>query len=371
LRPEALIEFGLFPDAKKANQFIDNIGDIGTLDDDRIRQYKIMLDAMVKYKFYQDMNALADGMGMEQPYPDLTMKEVLAETADLYKLHDGASASGDASGPFGLRRAINRGNPNVPGEGVVPRVISKTPLPASDESPDDFVRYLARGETDFSPGVDPMLDDALARNKIIDDLDRGLDTRRVITEGRAGSPESATGRRVETETTRAMFQRARASNKTARLNNVLRGNVGQGVAGGALGLAGLAAAGQLTEDNAKTALAFEALGAVSPALSAAASLGFTGMNKGDMLRTLVNIIGGFGGAAIGSVAGTALLPVAGSFAGGMAGSVAGSTVADTLYSNLVGNGGGVEYIPENIASGSQKAVPDSQDPFSVYKKLGG
>jgi hypothetical protein len=371
LRPEALIEFGLFPDAKKANQFIDNIGDIGTLDDDRIRQYKIMLDAMVKYKFYQDMNALADGMGMEQPYPDLTMKEVLAETADLYKLHDGASASGDASGPFGLRRAINRGNPNVPGEGVVPRVISKTPLPASDESPDDFVRYLARGETDFSPGVDPMLDDALARNKIIDDLDRGLDTRRVITEGRAGSPESATGRRVETETTRAMFQRARASNKTARLNNVLRGNVGQGVAGGALGLAGLAAAGQLTEDNAKTALAFEALGAVNPALSAAASLGFTGMNKGDMLRTLVNIIGGFGGAAIGSVAGTALLPVAGSFAGGMAGSVAGSTVADTLYSNLVGNGGGVEYIPENIASGPQKAVPDSQDPFSVYKKLGG
>lgn len=371
LRPEALIEFGLFPDAKKANQFIDNIGEIGSLDDDRIRQYKVMLDSMVKYKFYQDMNSLADRLGMEQPYPDLTMKTVLAETADLYKLHDGVSSSGEASGPFGLRRAINRGNPNVPGEGVVPRVISKTPLPEAAESPDDFVRYLARGEQDFTPGMDPMLDDALKRNDIIDDPDRGLDTRRVITEGRAGSPESATGRRVETETTRAMFQRARASNKAARLNNVLRGNVGQGVAGGALGLAGLAAAGQLTEDNAKTALAFEALGAVSPALSAAASLGFTGMNKGDMLRTLVNIIGGFGGAAVGSIAGTAALPVAGSFAGGMAGSVAGSTIADTLYSNLVGNSGGVEYIPENIASGPQQAVPDSQDPFSVYKKLGG
>lgn len=216
-----------------------------------------------------------------------------------------------------------------------------------------------------------MLDDALNTNRIIDDPERGLNARRIITEGRAGAPESATGRRVETPVTRAMFRRAMATNASARLGSILRTNAGQGAAGAAIGLAGLGLAGQLNEENAKTALAFEALGAASPAASAVASLGFTAMNKGDMLRALVNIIGGFGGAAVGSIAGTATLPVAGSFAGGMAGSIAGSAIADGLYSNLVGNSGGVEYVPNNVATVNQQAVPEEKDPFSVYKKLGG
>jgi hypothetical protein len=368
VRPEALIEFGLFPDSKQANKWIENVGE--SYDQDRIRQYKIMLDAMVKFKFQQDMNALADRLGIDQPYQGATMESVLAETKVLYKDNNGISSAGETSGPFGIRRAIFMGNQNIPGEGVVPRVISRKPLPAAAE--DDWVRYLSYGEPDYRPGADPMLDDALNKNAIIDDPERGLNTRRLITTGRAGSPESGDGRRVETETTRAMFRRARASNAGGRLASVLNTRKGGFAAGSALSLGMMAAqGGKVDEEAAKTAIAFEALGAVNPAAAAVASLGFTGMNKGDMLRTLVNIIGGFGGAAVGSIAGTAVLPVGGSFAGGMAGSVAGSAIADGLYSNLVGNSGGVEYVPNNVATVSEPAVSEEKDPFSVYKKLGG
>jgi hypothetical protein len=366
VRPEALIEFGLFGgDPGKAKEWVDKAEVSTRLSDKRIRQYKIMLDAMAKFKFYQEMNSLAVRLGIEEPFAGATLETVFREVSVLHDDSNGIDINGDTSGPFGMRRAIRLKNPNIPGEGVVPRVISSEPIPEAQQI-EDWVRYLSTGDRDYMPGVDPMLDAALDSNSVRDEL-----ARKIITEGRGGAPESATGRRVETETTRAMFRRARASMKAGKLGSILRSNAGQGAAGGALSLALLAGANQLNEENAKTALAFEALGAVSPTASAIASLGFTGMNKGDMLRTLINIIGGFGGAAVGSIAGTAALPVAGSFAGGMAGSLAGSTLADNIYSQIVGNDGGQQYVPNNMATASQQAAPPEKDPFSVYKVLGG
>jgi outer membrane lipoprotein SlyB len=93
------------------------------------------------------------------------------------------------------------------------------------------------------------------------------------------------------------------------------------------------------------------------------------MNKGDMLRTLVNILGGFAGGTLGAVAGTATLPVAGSFAGATAGSVAGSAVADTLYSAI--SGGQINNrIPNNVATAGDQALPDDRDPFKIYQNGG-
>jgi hypothetical protein len=365
IRPEALIEFGLFGgDPAKAKEWVERAENrSGVMTDNQIRQYRIMLDTRTKYNFYQEMNALAVRLGIEAPFPEITMASVFDEVSKIYDDGGGMTITGETSGPFGMRKAINQRNPHVPGDGVVPRVISERPVPKAEE---DWVRYLATGDTEYAPGVDPMLDAALETNSIRDEL-----TKKIIKEGRGGAPESATGRRVETETTRAMFRRARALKRAGKLNSILRSNAGQGAAGGALSLALLAGANQLNEENAKTALAFEALGAVSPGAAAVASLGFTGMNKGDMLRTLINIIGGFGGAAVGTVAGTATLPVAGSFVGGMAGSVAGSAIADNIYSQLVGTEGGRQYVPDNMATVTQPAMPEEKDPFSVFKGLGG
>jgi hypothetical protein len=127
--------------------------------------------------------------------------------------------------------------------------------------------------------------------------------------------------------------------------------------------------GNLSEDDIKTAAAFEVLGAINPVASSAAALGFTAMNKGDMLRTLINIIGGFGGGAVGAVAGTAALPVAGSFTGAMAGSVAGSAIADSLYSAVSGNQMN-NMVPNNVATANEQAELDDKDPFSIYRNGG-
>jgi len=108
--------------------------------------------------------------------------------------------------------------------------------------------------------------------------------------------------------------------------------------------------GAKTEDQvASVALpsaAIETLGAISPTAAAAAGLGWTAVNRGDMLRALVNLVGSVGGGVIGATAGAFGGPV-GSFAGGFAGSTLGATVTDSIYSAITGNEG---YVPPNVAT---------------------
>jgi hypothetical protein len=335
----------------------------------RIKKYKMILDAMVKFKFYQDINQMAIDSGIESPFKDVTLERVWQEVVGIAKDAKGVTTTGETSGPFGIRIAMNTKNKNLPSDSIVPRIINEEVIGPGSTVEERIAYALSKAGDTPRPGEDPMLDAAL-RDRTI----RSEDAAKELTTRRQGGP-GGTGRRVETESTKALARTAEAMIKSGRINDLLNSKAG-GFVGGSLLTLGMAGITQGLRDKereemVKTGLAFEALGAVSPALSNAAALGFTAMNKGDMLRTLVNIIGGFGGAAVGSIAGTAALPVAGSFAGGMAGSVAGSAVADALYSQIAGGGSTGPQTPYNVATINEQAVPEEKDPFNVFKGLGG
>jgi hypothetical protein len=338
-------------------------------DSQRIKKYKMIMDAMVKFKFYQDINQMAIDSGVEAPFQDMTLDRVWQEVSSVVRDAKGVTTTGETSGPFGIRIAMNLKNKNLPSDSIIPRITKEEVIGPGSTVEERIAAALSKAGDTSRPGEDPMLDAAL-RDRTI----RNPDVVRELTGRREGGP-GGTSRRVETESTKALQRTAAAMIKSGKINDLLNSKAG-GFIGGSLLTLGMAGVTQGLRDKereemVKTGLAFEALGAVSPALSNAAALGFTAMNKGDMLRTIINIIGGFGGAAAGAVAGTAVLPVGGSFAGGMAGSVAGSAVADALYSQIAGGGSTGPQTPYNVATTSQQAVPEEKDPFNVFKGLGG
>jgi len=349
-------------------------------DSQRIKKYKMIIDALVKYKFYQDINQMAIDSGAEAPFADITLKRVMVEVESILKDAKGVTTFGDTSGPFGIRVAMNLKNKDLPSDSIIPRILTEETIDGPMTVEERIARAIAKIDDAPAVGEDPMLDAALEERTI-----RNKEITDELTKPRLGGP-GGSRRRVETDSTKALARTARAMLRSGKLNdllnsgpskinNALNSRTGGFIGGGllTLGMAGLTQGmrDKEREDMVKTGLAFEALGAVSPALSNAAALGFTAMNKGDMLRTLINIIGGFGGAAAGAVAGTAVLPVGGSFAGGMAGSVAGSAAADALYSQFAGGGSTGPRVPYNTATLNEQAVPEEEDPFNVFKGLGG
>jgi hypothetical protein len=349
-------------------------------DSQRIKKYKMIIDALVKFKFYEDINRMAVDSGVEPPFKGITLKRVMVEVEGILKDAKGVTTGGETSGPFGIRVAMNLKNKNLPSDSIIPRILTEETIDGPMTVEERIARALSKIDDSPAVGDDPMLDAALQEGTI-----RNSDVVKELTKRRAGGPEG-TRRRVETDATKALARTAKAMIKSGRLNDLLNSGPSKinkalnsrtgGFIGGGLLTLGMAAGMQGLRDKereemVKTGLAFEALGAVSPALSNAAALGFTAMNKGDMLRTLINIIGGFGGAAAGAVAGTAVLPVGGSFAGGMAGSVAGSAAADALYSQFAGGGSTGPRVPYNTATLNEQAVPEEEDPFNVFKGLGG
>jgi hypothetical protein len=349
-------------------------------DSQRIKKYKMIIDALVKYKFYQDINQMAIDSGAEAPFADITLKRVMIEVESILKDAKGVTTGGDTSGPFGIRVAMNLKNKNLPSDSIIPRILTEETIDGPMTVEERIARAISKIDDAPAVGEDPMLDAALEERTI-----RNKEITDELTKPRLGGP-GGSRRRVETDSTKALARTARAMLRSGKLNDLLNSGPSKinkalnsrtgGFIGGGLLTLGMAAGMQGLRDKereemVKTGLAFEALGAVSPALSNAAALGFTAMNKGDMLRTLINIIGGFGGAAAGAVAGTAVLPVGGSFAGGMAGSVAGSAAADALYSQFAGGGSTGPRVPYNTATLNEQAVPEEEDPFNVFKGLGG
>lgn len=361
LRPEALMEFGI--SEREANRVVQAMSKMRKYDSATIKFMTRMLDTYMRYGFFSRINDMAIAQGVEPPFPDLNLQDMAKETVEITDKFDGLDPDGRTAGAFSIRRALNNGNPNL---GALAKI--KSPSEVIFEGKDvasdsDIESWLSRnaeslGETPIR-GVDPMLDAALDAGSIRDGK-----VVEELTTSRRGAP-LGTERRTETETNKQMIRRFRSKLRAVRTAHAI-GGIGAGMAVTAgMGLM----QGNLSEDDVKTAAAFEVLGAINPVASSAAALGFTAMNKGDMLRTLVNIIGGFGGGAVGAVAGTAALPVAGSFAGATAGSVAGSAIADSLYSAVAGNQMN-NMVPNNVATASQQAEPDEKDPFSIYRNGG-
>ena len=362
IRPEALMAFGI--SKKEANRVIEAMSKMRKYDSATIKFITRMLDTYMRYGFFTRINEMAIAQGVEPPFPNLDLREMAKETVEISDKFDGLDADGRTAGAFSIRKALNNGNPNL---GALAHI--KSPSEVIFEGKDakygdsDIDNFLARnaellGETPIR-GIDPMLDAALDAGSIRDGK-----VVEALTTSRPGAPLGSE-RRTETETMKQLYRRYASKMRAVRTAHAI-GGVGAGMAVTAgMGLM----QGNLSEDDIKTAAAFEVLGAINPMVSSAAALGFTGMNKGDMLRTLINIIGGFGGGAIGAVAGTAALPVAGSFTGAMAGSVAGSAIADSLYSAVSGNQMN-NMVPNNVATANEQAELDDKDPFSIYRNGG-
>jgi len=212
--------------------------------------------------------------------------------------------------------------------------------------------------------VDPMLDSAIEGGQSI-----GLNT--VPT--RDGRKLPVNYRTVDEKRTNytkddvALFRRIRA---IQRQGNIGKMTLGAGAVGIGLGLASNAITNriqfgdqgdEITQANLAPSVALEAIGAVNNTAGAVANLGWVAMNRGDMLRAMVNLFGSLGGGIIGGAAGalTGNPFVAG--AGAFVGSNAGSVATDTLYSAITGNNG-MQQMPANVAT----STPDSQQP-AEYK----
>ena len=358
IRPETLVVFGL-EDAGEANAVVEQMAKMRKYDSKTISRITRILDTGSRMQFFEFINSLAIADGVEPPFPGMVEAQMMEETAEITGKFQGLDREGRTSGPFAIRRAMNSGNENLGALATIRSPQSVVFKPGDAESDQVGIdSFLARqgdllGETQLE-GIDPMLDAALEKGSI-----RDKEVIKALTTSRPGAPLGSE-RRIETETNKQLFRSFKSRMKLAT-----------GMAGTGLGISIFQGAmdGGLTEDEVKAAAAFEALGAISPVASSAAALGFTAMNKGDMLRTLINILGGIGGGALGAAGGTGLMPGIGTFAGATAGSVAGSAAADTLYTAVAGNQLN-NMVPNNVATGSQQAVPEEKDPFSIYRNGG-
>ena len=108
---------------------------------------------------------------------------------------------------------------------------------------------------------------------------------------------------------------------------------------------------QAAMDYLPTSIAMNAAFEANPLLGSALALGTSAVNKQDMARTLINIIGSLAGGFVGGTAGTlAGGPIVG-FAGGTAGSMAGSGITNALYNAVTGsNEDQYERLPVNVAA---------------------
>ena len=95
-----------------------------------------------------------------------------------------------------------------------------------------------------------------------------------------------------------------------------------------------------------TEAALNAAWMAHPLIGATANLGYTAMNHGDLLRSIVGILGGLGGGALGGAAG-AFAGGVGAFAGSAAGAYGGSMAADKLYEAIAGPQ--QNPLPPNVA----------------------
>ena len=358
IRPEALVAAGL-GDPSEANALVEQMAKMRKYDSKTISRITRILDTKSRMQFFEYINSLAIADGVEPPFPDMVEAQMMEETAEITGKFKGLDREGRTSGPFAIRRAMNAGNENLGALATIRSPESVVFQPGDAESDQVGIdSFLARqgellGETQRE-GIDPMLDAALEKGSI-----RDKEVIKALTTSRPGAPLGSE-RRIETETNKQLFRSFKSRMKLAT-----------GMAGTGLGISLFQAGmeGGLTEDEVKAAAAFEALGAISPVASSAAALGFTAMNKGDMLRTLINILGGVAGGTLGAAGGTGLMPGLGTFAGATAGSVAGSAAADTLYTAVAGNQLN-NMVPNNVATGSQQAVPEEKDPFSIYRNGG-
>jgi hypothetical protein len=228
------------------------------------------------------------------------------------------------------------------------------------------------------PFVDPMLDDALAKGHSIDlSTVPTKDGRRLPVPYRVADEQ----RTNYTKSDIALIRRIRALQRQGSLGKM---TLGAGAAGIGLGLAANAITNriqfgdegdEITQANLAPAVALEAIGAVNNTAGAVANLGWVAMNRGDMLRALVNLFGSIGGGIIGGAAGarTGNPFVAGG--GAFVGSNAGALATDTLYSAVTGSNGTQQMAPNvavQVPNNAQLTQLNSQidkpqkDMFDIY-----
>lgn len=100
-----------------------------------------------------------------------------------------------------------------------------------------------------------------------------------------------------------------------------------------------------------TSIAMNAAFEANPLLGSALALGTSAVNKQDIARTLVNIIGSLAGGALGGTVGAFAGGPVGGFAGGTAGSMAGAGVTNALYNAVTGKTEDqYEQMPANVAA---------------------
>lgn len=106
---------------------------------------------------------------------------------------------------------------------------------------------------------------------------------------------------------------------------------------------------QAAQDMLPASVAMNAAFEASPLLGSALALSHSAVNKQDMMRTLVNILGSLAGGAAGGALG-AFAGGVGAFAGGTAGSMAGAGLTNALYNAVTGQ---TDYdsqpMPANVA----------------------
>jgi hypothetical protein len=106
---------------------------------------------------------------------------------------------------------------------------------------------------------------------------------------------------------------------------------------------------QAAADMLPTSVAMNAAFEASPLLGSALALSHSAVNKQDMMRTLVNILGSLAGGAAGGALG-AFAGGVGAFATGMAGSVAGAGLTNSIYNAVTGQTDyDTQQMPANVA----------------------
>jgi hypothetical protein len=106
---------------------------------------------------------------------------------------------------------------------------------------------------------------------------------------------------------------------------------------------------QAAADMLPASVAMNAAFEASPLLGSALALSHSAVNKQDMMRTLVNIIGSLAGGAAGGALG-AFAGGVGAFAGGTAGSMAGAGLTNAIYNAVTGQTDyDTQQMPANVA----------------------
>ena len=364
IKPES---FGLFfgDDNFRAKEWWDRVNKFesgsGSRTKRAISSVKIMLDAMARRSFVYRIHTAMNEAGVQSPFTDADM-DLRALFDRGYAIAsgnpptvDGASA---VAGPFDARKKMNSGEIRVGGS-----IVRSTMIPS--ETPDIPPTLLTaqsqlEAQRQGVPGADPMLESMLKTGQVGDVMaPPGEKAPLVLPEGYKG-PRS-------TPYQRAMARKTVSLLRQHKMATVLGGGVG----GAVLGLAmDRALNPQMNDEQMKTSAALQALGAIDPRVAALSSLAYTGMNQGDMLRTIFNVAASFAGGAAGATLGAVAGPL-GSVGGGMAGSMAASAAADSLYGAIAGSqpGDNIKNVPVNVAVREKQPVEQGTT-MDILKSFG-